>query len=75
VQAKWRPGGHSDVTEPKGFINEVEVVMEAFAGCGFQRGMAFFLVMPGAIDGAEFHSGKDIDQPGVKWSNGFVHPS
>ena len=55
LQAKWCPGGHPDVTESKGIIDEVEVVMEAFTCGGFQGGMAFFLVMPGAVGRAGFH--------------------
>jgi len=31
LQAERCPGWHPDVTEPKGLIDEVEVVMEAFA--------------------------------------------
>ena len=65
LQAERCLGGHPDVTESKGRIDEVEVVMEAFAGRGFQRGMAFFLVMPGAISGAGFHGREDVDQPGM----------
>jgi hypothetical protein len=30
LEVERRPGGHADVTEPKGLIDEVEVVMEAF---------------------------------------------
>ena len=40
LQAKRCPGRHANITQPKGFIDEVEVIMEALAGCGFQAGMA-----------------------------------
>ena len=76
LQAEWRPGGHPHVTESKGLIDEVEVVMEAFARGGFQQGMALFLVMPGAIGGAGFHGGEDVDQPGMitPFSNDRLDP-
>ena len=35
LQAERCPSGHPVVTESKGLIDVVEVVMEAFAGCGF----------------------------------------
>lgn len=47
LQAKRRPGGHPDVTEPKGLIDEVEVVMRVFAGGRFQGSIAFFLSYQG----------------------------
>ena len=31
LQAERRPGRHADVAQPEGLIDEVEVVMEAFA--------------------------------------------
>ena len=65
LQAKRCPGGYADITEPKGFIDEVEVIMEAFARGGFQRGVAGLLVMPGAIGGTGLHGREDMDQAGM----------
>ena len=65
LQAEGCPGGYADITEPKGFIYEVEVIMEAFARCGFQRGVAGLLVMPGVIDGTGLHGLEDMDQAGM----------
>jgi hypothetical protein len=65
LQAERCPGGHPNVTQPKRLVDKVEVVVQAFPRGGFQQGMAFTLVIPGAIRSAGFHGREDMDQAGV----------
>lgn len=52
LQAKRRPGRNADVTQAELLIDEVEVVMQAFAGGGLKEGAMGRLVMPGSVRGA-----------------------
>ena len=63
LQTERRPGRDTEVTEPKFFVNEIEVIVEAFALVKFKECLPCGLVMPWLISIALFHGRKDVDQP------------
>lgn len=63
LQTERRPGRDTEVTEPKFFVNEIEVIVEAFALVKFKECLPRGLVMPWLISIALFHGRKDMDQP------------
>ena len=63
LQTERRPGRDTEVTEPKFFVNEIEIIVETFALVKLKECLSRGLVMPGFISIALFHGGKDVDQP------------
>ena len=73
LQTERRPGRDTEVTEPKFFVNEIEIIVETFALVKLKECLSRGLVMPGFISIALFHGGKDVDQPfGL---SGFLNPN
>ena len=63
LQTERRPGRDTEVTEPKLFVNEVEIIVETFALVKLKECLPRGLVMPWLISTALFHGRKDMDQP------------
>ena len=71
-----RPNPIVEVTEPKLFVNEIEIIVETFALVKLKECLSRSLVMPGFISIALFHGGKDVEQPfGLSsFLNDFLNP-
>ena len=63
LQTERRPSRDTEVTEPKFFVNEIEIIVETFALVKLKECLACLLVMPWLISIALFHGRKDVDQP------------
>ncbi len=63
LQAERSPGRDTQVTEPKFFVNEIEIIVETFALVKLKECLPCSLVMPWFISTALFHGGKDVDEP------------
>ena len=63
LQAERCPGRDTEVTEPKFFVNEIEIIVETFALVEFKKCPARCLIMPWLISTALFHGRKDVDEP------------
>ena len=63
LQPERCPSGDTHVAQPEGLIDTVEVVVQAFAGGGLERGMMSALVVPGLEGRTGLHGGKNMDQP------------
>ncbi len=59
------PGGHPQVAEAQGGIDEVEVVMQALGLGGLEESLPAPLIVPRLEGRARFHRREDMDQPGV----------
>src|SRR5271167_1805896 len=64
LQAEWQPGGHPQIDQSECGIDEVEVVVQAFAAVRPHQGPAGRLIMPRSIAVAGFHRRDDVHQPG-----------
>ena len=58
------PSWDAHVTEPELFINEVEVIMQAFALIGFEKSLSALFVMPRFISLTALHSRENMHQAG-----------
>jgi len=65
LQPERCPGRNADVTEPDLLIDEVEVVVQAFAGGGFEKGAMGGLVVPRSVRRTGLHGRENVHQPGV----------
>lgn len=54
--------GNPEIAEPEFFVNEIEIVMKAFALIKFQECLPRRFIMPWFISIATFHGRKDMDQ-------------
>jgi hypothetical protein len=70
LKTKRRPGRNAKITQPQLGVDEIEVVMQAFAAVKLEKGFVRVLVMPGRKTGAGFHGRKDVDQTGMVSSLG-----
>lgn len=55
-------GRDAQVTQTKLFINEIKVIMKAFALVKLEKGLARCFIMPWPISIALFHGRKDVNQ-------------
>jgi hypothetical protein len=62
LELEWRPGRNAKVTQAEGFIDEVEVKVQALAGIVLKKGFSGFLVVPRFITGAGFHGWKNMNE-------------
>jgi len=65
LQAEWCPGRHTKVTQPQLWMNEIEVVMQAFRLGGLEISLAGSLIMPRFKGGAGLHCREDMNHTGV----------
>ena len=65
LKTKWRPGGYSEVTKAKRGIDEIEVIVQAFATVVFEEGLVRIFVMPGFIAHTGLHCRKNMYQAGM----------
>ena len=63
LQTERRPGRDTEITEPKFFVNEIEIIVETFSLVKLKECLPRGLVMPWIISIALFHGRKDMDQP------------
>jgi len=63
LQAKRTPGGHPQVAKTEFLVDEVEVVVQALARVGLERGLAAGLVVPRSVALAGFHRRDYMHQP------------
>lgn len=66
LETKRRPGRHTQITETQFGVDEIKVVMQAFAAIMLEKGSAGLFVMPGFIAGAGFHGREDMDKAGLR---------
>ena len=69
LQPKWTPGGHTDITEPKLFIDDVEVVVQTLAVIRSEIGLIGLLVVPWFVGLARLHGREDMDKPWMAAAN------
>ena len=69
LQAERAPGRHAQIDQAQLGVDEVEVVMQAFAGIRPQEGAMRVLVMPGLVGVAGFHRRDDMHQAGTVATN------
>src|SRR5439155_22465966 len=65
LQTKRAPGRHAQIDQAQLGVDEVEVVMQAFASIRPQEGAMRVLVMPGLVGVAGFHRRDDMHQAGT----------
>jgi len=65
LEAEGCPCRNPQITEPQGFVDEVEVVMKTLPAGGFHEGSVCGLVMPGLERRAWLQSREDMDQAGM----------
>ncbi len=70
LQAERTPSRHPQIDQAQLGIDEVEVVMQAFAGIRPQEGAMRLLVVPGLVAVAGFHRRDDMHQAGMVAANG-----
>lgn len=66
LEAKRRPRRHSEITQTKLGIDEIEVVMQTFAAVVFEKCFVGFLVMPGLIARTWLHCREDMHKAGMR---------
>lgn len=62
LEPQGAPGGNPEIAEPEILIDEVEVIVEAFAGTILEKGIPRGFVMPRIVTRAGFHGGEDMDK-------------
>src|SRR5579862_4123892 len=62
LQPDRAPSGDAHLAQPPAGIDEIEIVVQAFAVVGAQIGLARLLVVPGLIAATRLHSREDADQ-------------
>ena len=65
LEPEWSPGGNAKVAQAKRFVDEVEVIVKAFARIILEKGFSGLLVMPGLISRAGFHGREDMNRAGL----------
>jgi hypothetical protein len=65
LKAKRTPSWHGQIDQAQLGVDEVEVVMQAFAAVQPQKGVMCALVVPGPIAGAGFHRRNDMHLAGM----------
>src|SRR6516162_10618563 len=65
LQTEGAPGGSANIPQAQLFIEEIKVVVQAFAVVGPQVGLPSFLVVPRLVGGTRFHGREDAHQAGV----------
>ena len=65
LQTERAPGRHAQIDQAQLGVDEVEVVMQAFASIRPQEGAMGLLVMPGLVGVAGFHCRDDMHQAGT----------
>ena len=65
LQTERAPGRHAQIDQAQLGVDEVEVVMQAFASIRPQEGAMRLLVMPGLVGVAGFHRRDDMHQAGT----------
>lgn len=66
LETKRRPRRHSEITQAKLGINEIEVVMQAFAAVVFEKCSVGCLVMPGLIARTRLHGREYMHKAGMR---------
>ena len=66
LETKRRPRRYSEITQAKLGINEIEVVMQAFAAVVFEECFVGFLVMPGLIARTGLHGREYMHKAGMR---------
>jgi len=66
LETKWRPRRHSEIAQAKLGINEIEVVMQAFAAVVFEECFVGGLVMPGLIARTGLHGREYMHKAGMR---------
>ena len=70
LQAERAPGRHAQIDQPQLGINEIEVVMQAFAGVRPQEGAMRLLIVPRLVGVTGFHRRDDMHQAGTVAADG-----
>src|SRR5437588_8404627 len=65
LQTERAPGRHAEIDQAQLGVDEVKVVMQAFASIRPQEGAMGVLVMPGLVGVAGFHRRDDMHQAGT----------
>ena len=65
LQTERAPGRHAQIDQAQLGVDEVEIIMQAFAGIRPQEGAMRVLVMPGLVGVAGFHRRDDMHQAGT----------
>jgi len=60
LEAKRRPGRHSEITQPQLGVDKIEVVMQTLAAVVFKEGFLGLLVMPRLIARTRLHGREDM---------------
>lgn len=66
LETKRRPGRHAQITEAQVGVDEIKVVVQAFAAVAFEERFAGLFVVPGLIAGTRFHGREDMDKTGLR---------
>ena len=66
LDAKRRPCRHSEITQTKFGVDEIEVVMQTFAAIVLEKCFVGFLVMPGLIARTWLHCREDMHKAGMR---------
>ncbi len=70
LEAEWTPCRHAQIDQAQLGVDEVEVIMQTFAGIRPQKGAMRLFVVPGLVGVAGFHRRDDMDQPGMVAARG-----
>lgn len=62
LKAERRPCGNAQIAEPQLFVNEIKIVVEAFALVRLKESFPGHFIMPRLISITAFHCGKDMDK-------------
>src|SRR6201987_1507888 len=65
LEAERTPCRHAQIDQAQFGVDEVEVVVQAFAGIRPQEGAMRLFVVPGLVGVAGFHRRDDMDQAGM----------
>ena len=63
LETEGCPGGDTQIAQPQFLVNEIKVIMKAFALVKLEGCPASGLIMPWPIGITLFHGGKNMDQP------------
>ena len=70
LEAERTPCRHAQIDQAQFGVDEVEVVVQAFAGIRAQEGAMRLFVVPGLVGVAGFHRRDDMDQAGMVAAHG-----
>ena len=70
LEAERTPRRHAQIDQAQFGVDEVEVVVQAFAGIRPQEGAMRLFVVPGLVGVAGFHRRDDMDQAGMVAAHG-----